>query len=279
MPAQPTEIRLLVPHDAIVLPNARLGFEGCTLETAGPDRIARAAAELTLAGSVWWGDSEIDFYHTQHSGTLNLPDPKPNTVNVVSKLTILAALREGRPIHDLLFLYGDRRKPDGQFMGVKGLGQVVPQDRPTDKPPALLSGRMAYNICNACPYAAVRFSRDTPDEVVTGTPPYAKLGIPPPHKRLTVTYRDALNRELTATLGLPVYQAKVTGVANSQSIPERPDVLRIVNPNVVVALGAESVAKGLVVFTREVRSSDKGTLLGGRALGMFDSSILLGPRA
>jgi hypothetical protein len=272
-------INLLVPHNATILPDQEREFAGVNLHAAGPERVARAASELTLCGQVEWQGEAVAFYHVEHGEPVNLPKPRPNTYNVVSKLTILAALRTGRTTDDLLFLYGDRRKGK-RFLGVTGLGQIVPQDRPEPaRATQLPTGLVATRVINACPYPAKYYSPDTPSYVPENYPPQITLGTASKHRQLNVMYEHELNAALTKRLGIPVYRTYTAGVTNTDTMRDRPNRLRIVNPNVLVALGAEAVAKGYVTLTQEVRSENTGSILGGRALGMFGTSILLGPRA
>jgi hypothetical protein len=275
MPKNQPQLRLLLPHDATILPDFATGFEGCTLYSEGRERIARAASELTLAGSVFWGDSEIDFYHITHGGSVNLPDPVEDVYNVVSKLTILAALRDERPVDDLLFLFDDVRT-ETEFLGVRGLGQIMPVRHP-QVPLDLPSGSMSYELRNACPYPAKRYHQNTPKYVPHDYPPRSTLPISPPAKQRSVLYNTSYNAALSKRLRIPVYRTRAAGVKNDCLQPGLPDVLRIVNPNVIVALGAAAVDRGYVMLTREVRN-ERGGMLGGEAVGMPDQSVLCGFR-
>ncbi|HSW75170.1 MAG TPA: hypothetical protein VLG16_04885 [Candidatus Saccharimonadales bacterium] len=276
-------IDVLVPHAITVCENPKLGTAALNKEGVPYAQAARAKSEyrnlrgLALAGQ----PTSTLFAITEHGGPEKLPLPEEDIARVVSKLTILAALRAGRPIDDLYFLYGDIRRTDGSFIGVKGLGQPQPQPRASGSSAAYqhnLGGHSSSprRLINTCPYPGRIYAPTTAPFIAPDVQPLINLPIPQPHEQTKVMYNEELNEQATERLGVPVYRTWVSGIENDYAQADSGE-LRLANPNVLMALGAEAVEKGYVSFAYEVRHENTGTMLGGKALTMFSSGMLESP--
>ncbi len=196
-------------------------------------------------------------------------------------------MRAGRPIDDLLFLYGDIRDEHGEFVGVRGLGQPQPVPRPpfrsqTGLDRAALFGRRTTNVhvVNTCPYPAKFFDPATPEFVPFATEPQLYVPKATTARQTRVQYAEELQPILTEQLAVPVYKTWVTGVENAEQLVSQEttgDRLFLANPNVPVALGLRSWELGLVTFVQDVRSQERSSIIGGRALAFFDRELLMGP--
>lgn len=275
-------IDVLVPHAITVCENRMLGTAALNRGGVPYAQAARAKAEYRdLRGLALADQSKPTLFTiTEHGAAEKLPLPEKGVVRVVSKLTILAALRTGRPIDDLYFLYGDIRRADGSFIGVKGLGQPQPQPRASGSSAAyrhnLDSQSSPTRLINTCPYPGRIYAPTTLPFIAPDAQPLIDLPIPPPHEQTKVMYHEELNEQATEKLGVPVYRTWVSGVENDYAQADSGE-LRLANPNVLMALGAEAVEKGYVSFAYEVRHENTGAMLGGKALTMFSPSMLENP--
>lgn len=270
---------MLVPHAVTICADQKNGTSERTMSGVDYHTAPRAAttsqamANLALEGF----EGTVDLVLSSHGAANRLPKPQDKRLLVVSKLTILAALRMGRPIDDLLFLYGDIRQGD-RFVGVKGLGQPQPVERDTQTAYGgwPYGSQTPIELRNTCPYPGKIFEPRTPQFIPHNTEPRIFLPKPDEQDQTKVIYHEEINPELTEKLRLPVYKTWVTGVENDHAV-EDDRVLRLANPNVLVALGSAARAKGYVTLGDEVRT-EQGTILGGRSLAFFGSNLLDGPR-
>jgi hypothetical protein len=276
-------IDVLVPHAITVCENPKLGTAALSKDGVPYAQAARAKSQYRGLRGLTLADQPTPtlFAITEHGGPEKLPLPEDGVARVVSKLTILAALRAGRTIDDLYFLYGDIRRADGSFIGVKGLGQPQPQPRASGSStvyPHNLGGHSSspMRLINTCPYPGRIYAPATLPFIAPDVQPLIDLSIPPPHEQTKVMYHEELNEQVTERLGVPVYRTWVNGIENDYADADSGE-LRLANPNVLMALGAEAVAKGYVSFAYEVRHENTGTMLGGQALTMFSPSMLQSP--
>ncbi|HSX32324.1 MAG TPA: hypothetical protein VLF43_03615 [Candidatus Saccharimonadales bacterium] len=272
------QLNLLLAHNATILPDSSTGYAPIELPSAAMGRTPRAEVTDSHLGSVKQGDQKVDFYSVELGEPIDLPDPKEGVHNIVSKLTIHAALRAGRPIDDLLFLYGDIRGSDengrDKFFGVKGLGRPVVRKH-VEQDLKMPDGDIDTQVTNASPYPIKLYGPGTPNRIAPDHKTIAVMPTAPREKQLQVSYAEELDRDLSSRLGLPVYNTEAVGVRGyDPASSANPETFRVVNFNVAVCLGAEAVAGGLVILTQSVRNKDTNTILGGRAYGMFGDSVL-----
>lgn len=273
------QLSVRVPHAVTICADQNLGTPEHNLPGVQYSEAPRAATYSTAVADLTLGNlgAQVDLVVSEHGEVQRLPMPQDNRLMVVSKLTILAAMRSGRPIKDLLFLYGDIREGE-RFVGVKGLGQPQPIERftMTQNYGWPYGVEQPVDLVNTCPYPGKLFSADTPQFVPWQTEPQVLLPKPSQEEQTKVIYEEEINTELSERLRLPVYKTWAVGVEND-NVQEGDQILRLANPNVLVALGSAARAKGYVTLGDEVRTP-QGTILGGRSLAFFGPGLLDGPR-
>lgn len=264
------ELNLLTAHKANIAVYNGIGYR--CLQPKDRERLPRARLSYDAIGRIGLDAHSVPLYIAaiQEGEVDNLPPPKEGVYNIVSKMTAYAA---GPDRTDLYFLYGDRRLPDGHFQGVKGIGRPVFQRRPIPIEAPVFPASVAQ-IVNTAGYPMKLYAPDTPDLITGSTCPMKQY--PPEQRPTQLCYEDndVLDHELSEAWGINVYtEPKVVGVENVTGQPGDA-VLRIANPNVVLTLGYEGIARGYVAPTMEVRNGDPQSdyymsVLGGRALALF----------
>jgi len=119
---QKMDIINLTPHDIhLVLDGS--STPGLVIPRAS-ETGARARAVSHRAGTVEHAGHVIPEYITEYGAPHGLPDPRPDTILIVSVITAQAAAAAGRPTHDLRLTHDLVRDADGRIVGCRGLCRV-----------------------------------------------------------------------------------------------------------------------------------------------------------
>lgn len=260
---------VLLYHDiTIIAGNERYEYKS---SVSSPSEVPRAPETLRGIGAlVIASEAQEHFIELQEitfGCAQGLPKYNPDRPVVVSRMTIAAAVRAGRPVDDLLYPYEPiRDSTTNDFLGVKGLAYAVPVARQrssmdTDKKwPEGIIRLNASEIQSTCPYDTKLYPPDTPNNVPKATLPKLLVPKASPGMAADIIYDEQLDETRSDRFGVPVYQTRATGLRNDWSQASQPgwNVCHIDTPVV-----AENSSPQHVIAHDLVRDTD-GYMLGGR---------------
>lgn len=210
----------------------------------------------------------IELKELTFGGVTGLPEYNPAHPVVVSRPTIAAAVRDGRPVDDLLYPYKPLRDSvTNEFLGVQGLAYAVPVARQcclfmdTDKQwPEGIIRLSASEIQSTCPYDIKVYAPNTPNNVLKDLTP--KLTIPRVDfdRAAEIIYDDQLDEARSERFGVPIYRTLALGLRNdwSQAAQNGWNICHIDTPVV-----ANNPSPQHVIIHDLVRDTN-GYMLGGR---------------
>lgn len=115
------------PHSITILETECFLYHGAKpkvkAEFPPSGQVARVEYNTTLVGRVLHKDRVIDITTTEYTAVKGLPDPKPNTIYLVSKL-VAEALYGKRD--DLYILSGFRKDKNGKVLGGRSFAKLKP---------------------------------------------------------------------------------------------------------------------------------------------------------
>lgn len=209
--------------------------------------------------------TEIPIELIVYGKSKNLPPPRDGVLRVVSQLTVLAALREGRDVEDLLYPY----EFNSRTRTVRGL--AVPH-------PVLVPQRL-LNLKAHCKFDALESVSEAPVTVFApDTPPFVGGDVAPRVRieplaapQLKVCHESADQDErLTCELGVPIFRPRNPSVEYGPDyFPE--ETITIVDPKAYVAglemYDGDTVRAAFVdMSVRSAMGEYKGSVVGGKSL-------------
>jgi hypothetical protein len=196
---------------------------------ANPGEVPRAPEHLREVGALIIACGQREHLFELHEITfgkvMGLPPYNPDRPVVVSKPTIAAAVRAGRPVDDLLYPYQPIRDPvTNDFLGVKGLAHAVPtprqralfMDTDTRWPEGVIRLDPA-DIINTCPYDVKLFGPESADPVARDTLPLFRLPRAEAAVAADIIYDERLDTSMTERLEVPIYETRALSLENDWS--------------------------------------------------------------
>jgi hypothetical protein len=260
---------VLLYHDiTIITDNERYEYKS---SISSPNEVPRAPETLRKIGALVIASEAqeqlIELREITFGRVKGLPAYNPDRPVVVSRMTIAAAVRAGRPVDDLLYPYEPIRDPiTNDFLGVKGLAYAEPvarkrrsMDIEKEWPEGIIR-LSASEIQSTCPYDTKLYASETPNNVPKDTLP--KLLVPKACSSMAadIMYDEQFDETRSDRFGVPIYRTQATGLRNDWSqTPEAGwSVCHIDTPVV-----AENPSPQHVIVHDLVRDT-KGYMLGGR---------------